>query len=282
MVDARTPVIVGVGQSAENIGDSSYRGMSSVELAALSDTVAGIRQFEISGRTPAPLGKSNNYSRTVAQRIGADPARDPRAYRRAGAAASGHRVRERDRRRQLRRGDVVRLREHLQPPVLRGPRRQAGPIRDRRGITRRPRLWIRRHLRRVHHRARIARRPSAIRAAEERSTGPAGPQRRGLPAAHGRTVRAVHHSRRQESVLVIAGRAHGRRAHHGHRGQPDDLRSLSAAAAGQGSGQPGRGGAADVGRGGPSARCAAGEVGVSAWARRPGRAKAARLCRREH
>ena len=26
MVDARTPVIVGVGQSAENIGDSSYRG----------------------------------------------------------------------------------------------------------------------------------------------------------------------------------------------------------------------------------------------------------------
>ena len=94
MVDARTPVIVGVGQSAENIGDSSYRGMSSVELAtaaaraALSDTgvdtaavaraidtVAGIRQFEISGRTPAPLGKSNNYPRSVAQRIGADPAR---------------------------------------------------------------------------------------------------------------------------------------------------------------------------------------------------------------
>jgi len=66
---------VGVGQSAENIGDSSYRGMSSVELAALSDTVAGIRQFEISGRTPAPLGKSNNYPRSVAQRIGADPAR---------------------------------------------------------------------------------------------------------------------------------------------------------------------------------------------------------------
>ena len=139
-------------------------------------TRASTRLFEISGRTPAPLGKSNNYSRTVAQRIGADPARDPRAYRRAGAAASGHRVRERDRRRQLRRGDVVRLREHLQPPVLRGPRRQAGPIRDRRGITRRPGLWIRRHLRRVHHRARIARRPSAIRAAGERSTGAAGPQ----------------------------------------------------------------------------------------------------------
>jgi acetyl-CoA C-acetyltransferase len=94
MVDPRTPVIVGVGQSAENIGDSSYRGMSSVELAtaaadaALSDagvdaaaaaraidTVAGIRQFEISGRTPAPLGKSNNYPRSVARRIGASPRR---------------------------------------------------------------------------------------------------------------------------------------------------------------------------------------------------------------
>ena len=38
-------------------------------------TRASTRLFEISGRTPAPLGKSNNYSRTVAQRIGADPAR---------------------------------------------------------------------------------------------------------------------------------------------------------------------------------------------------------------
>jgi acetyl-CoA C-acetyltransferase len=93
-VDPRTPVMVGVGQSVDNIGDSSYRGMSSVELAtaaaqaALSDTgvdtaavaqaidtVAGIRQFEISGRTPAPLGKSNNYPRSVARRIGASPAR---------------------------------------------------------------------------------------------------------------------------------------------------------------------------------------------------------------
>jgi len=93
-VDPRTPVIVGVGQSAENIGDSSYRGMSAVELAtaaaqaALSDTgadpgalaraidtVAGVRQFEISGPAPAPLGRSTNYPRSVARRIGAEPAR---------------------------------------------------------------------------------------------------------------------------------------------------------------------------------------------------------------
>ena len=94
MVDLRTPVIVGVGQFAERIDDPAYRGMSSVELATAAaeaalrdtgantgavaraiDTVAGIRQFEISGRTPTPMGGSNNYPRSVAKRIGASPAR---------------------------------------------------------------------------------------------------------------------------------------------------------------------------------------------------------------
>ena len=87
------PVIVGVGQFAENIDDPGYRGMSAVELAteaaraALADTgaesavaaaidaVVGLRQFEISGPVPAKLGKSNNYPRSVMQRIGAEPAR---------------------------------------------------------------------------------------------------------------------------------------------------------------------------------------------------------------
>lgn len=72
--------------------DPDYQGMSAVELAAAAaqaaledcaadvaaaiDTVAGVRQFEISGPVPkAPLGRSNNYPRSVAQRIGADPAR---------------------------------------------------------------------------------------------------------------------------------------------------------------------------------------------------------------
>ncbi|MEN4477063.1 acetyl-CoA acetyltransferase [Mycolicibacterium cosmeticum] len=94
MVDSRTPVVVGVGQFTERLGDSGYRGMSSVDLAAAAaraalenagadpgavaraiDVIAGTRQFEISGRTPAPLGKSDNYPRSVAARIGADPAR---------------------------------------------------------------------------------------------------------------------------------------------------------------------------------------------------------------
>lgn len=93
-LDPNTPVIVGVGQFTERIEDSGYRGMSSVELATAAaqaalhdtgadvtavataiDTVAALRQFEISGRTPAPMGKSNNYPRSVAQRIGAAPAR---------------------------------------------------------------------------------------------------------------------------------------------------------------------------------------------------------------
>lgn len=94
MVDPRTPVIVGVGQFTERIDDPGYRGMSSVELAAEAakaalhdcgadvtavagaiDTVAGTRQFEISGPLPAPFGVSNNYPRSVARRVGAEPAR---------------------------------------------------------------------------------------------------------------------------------------------------------------------------------------------------------------
>src|SRR5690349_8182890 len=92
MVDPRTPVVVGVGQFTERIDDADYRGMSAVDLAAAAvstaladtgaagvakavDTVFGLRQFEISGPMPAVLGKSNNYPRSVMQRVGGDPAR---------------------------------------------------------------------------------------------------------------------------------------------------------------------------------------------------------------
>ncbi|HEX2285709.1 MAG TPA: acetyl-CoA acetyltransferase, partial [Mycobacterium sp.] len=93
-VDPRTPVIVGVGQFTERIDDPDYRGMSAVDLASEAaraalidtgadvasvakaiDTVVGLRQFEISGPMTAPLGKSNNYPRSVMRRVGADPAR---------------------------------------------------------------------------------------------------------------------------------------------------------------------------------------------------------------
>jgi acetyl-CoA C-acetyltransferase len=93
-IDPRTPVVVGVGQYSERIDDPDYRALSAVELAAAAsraaledcgadvavvarriDTVAGVRQFEISTpRASAPLGKSTNYPRSVAHRLGADPA----------------------------------------------------------------------------------------------------------------------------------------------------------------------------------------------------------------
>ncbi|MBJ7450810.1 MAG: acetyl-CoA acetyltransferase [Blastococcus sp.] len=94
-LDPRTPVLVGVGQSSERIDQPGYRGLSAVDLAAAAvrealadtgvapdvvaaavDTVAGVRQFEIStpGAT-APLGRSDNYPRSVAGRVGAAPRR---------------------------------------------------------------------------------------------------------------------------------------------------------------------------------------------------------------
>jgi acetyl-CoA C-acetyltransferase len=94
MVDPRTPVLVGVGQFTERIDDPDYRGMSAVDLATAAaeaaladtgvnvatvaktvDTVFGLRQFEISGPMPAVFGKSNNYPRSVMNRLGGDPAR---------------------------------------------------------------------------------------------------------------------------------------------------------------------------------------------------------------
>lgn len=92
-LDPRTPVLVGVGQASERLDDPAYQGHSAVELAADAtrealtdtaadgiaqaiDTVAGVRQFEISiPGAPAPLGKSDNYPRSVAGRVGASPSR---------------------------------------------------------------------------------------------------------------------------------------------------------------------------------------------------------------
>lgn len=94
-LDPHTPVLIGVGQVIDRLGEADYEALSAVELAARAaqhaiedargdaklitaalDTVAGIRQFEIS--TPgarAPLGRADNYPRAVAQRLGAEPER---------------------------------------------------------------------------------------------------------------------------------------------------------------------------------------------------------------
>jgi acetyl-CoA C-acetyltransferase len=93
-IDPRTPVIVGVGQVSERLGAPGYLRRSPADLAAdaareaIADakadtavrdaigTIAGTRQFEISfPGARAPLGRSDNFPRSVAARIGASPER---------------------------------------------------------------------------------------------------------------------------------------------------------------------------------------------------------------
>ncbi|WP_328475759.1 acetyl-CoA acetyltransferase [Actinoplanes sp. NBC_00393] len=94
-LDPRTPIVVGVGQASELLDSPDYRRRSPVDLAADAardaladtgadpetvaaaiDTVAGTRQFENSfPGARAPLGRSDNFPRSVAGRIGADPRR---------------------------------------------------------------------------------------------------------------------------------------------------------------------------------------------------------------
>jgi acetyl-CoA C-acetyltransferase len=93
MIDPQTPVLVGVGQSSERPGDAGYEALSPIALAVraaeaalrdtgvdgvadLIDVVATTRQFENSAPMfPAPFGKSSNFPRSVANRIGANPRR---------------------------------------------------------------------------------------------------------------------------------------------------------------------------------------------------------------
>lgn len=89
-----TPIIIGVGQVSERVGEPGYLERSPMDLAgdalktALADagakrklapsldTVAAIRQFEISAtRYSAPFGHSNNTPRSAARRAGANPDR---------------------------------------------------------------------------------------------------------------------------------------------------------------------------------------------------------------
>ena len=87
-----TPIVIGVGEASERIDTPEYKAMSPVELASAAarealkdagadvaahiDLIAAVRQFEVSnpGQEP-PFGASNNFPRSVAKRIGADPAR---------------------------------------------------------------------------------------------------------------------------------------------------------------------------------------------------------------
>ncbi|MEE4201743.1 acetyl-CoA acetyltransferase [Erythrobacter sp.] len=89
-----TPVVIGVGQYSERVGEPGYEALSYMDLggralaeaisdcaaegsvAQAIDTLAAIRAFEMSrpDRAP-PFGGSNNVPRSFAKRVGADPER---------------------------------------------------------------------------------------------------------------------------------------------------------------------------------------------------------------
>jgi acetyl-CoA C-acetyltransferase len=89
-----TPVIIGVGQYSERVGEPGYEALSYMDLAGRAlagaiadsgasgsvadaiDTLAAIRAFEMSrpDRKP-PFGAADNVPRAIAKRVGADPKR---------------------------------------------------------------------------------------------------------------------------------------------------------------------------------------------------------------
>ncbi len=91
---AEVPVLVGVAHASERLGEDTYEALSPVDLAAraaasaiadtgaevgvraLLDVVACTRQFDESfPGMPAPLGRSDNFPRSVAARLDVDPER---------------------------------------------------------------------------------------------------------------------------------------------------------------------------------------------------------------
>ena len=90
-INDNTPVIIGVGEASERIDAPGYAALSPAALAAAAakaaiedagaddiagqiDVIAAIRQFEVSGPgAKPPFGAADNFPRSVAARIGADP-----------------------------------------------------------------------------------------------------------------------------------------------------------------------------------------------------------------
>lgn len=94
MIADDTPVVIGVGQYSERAGEPGYAALSPMDLAGRAlaaaiadcgangdvaqaiDTIAAIRQFEISyPQALAPFGKSDNPPRSIGNRVGAQPHR---------------------------------------------------------------------------------------------------------------------------------------------------------------------------------------------------------------
>ncbi len=90
-IATNTPIIVGVGQFTDRIDSPEYKALSSVDVAANAaraacddalpfeklrdaiDAIATTRTVEDSGFAPALFGRSNNYPRSIAKRLGINP-----------------------------------------------------------------------------------------------------------------------------------------------------------------------------------------------------------------
>ena len=106
-----TPIIVGVGQFTERLTSPEYRAMSASDIAAEAgkrafadalaleklaasvDAIATTRTFEDSSPTLAqPFGKSNNFPRSIAKRLGIAP--KLAVWEKAGGNSSQHLISE--------------------------------------------------------------------------------------------------------------------------------------------------------------------------------------------
>lgn len=94
MISDNTPIVVGVGQYSERVGEPAYKALSYMDLGGLAiaealmdtcagkelvksiDTLAAIRAFEMSrpGKEP-PFGGPDNIPGALAKRVGASPER---------------------------------------------------------------------------------------------------------------------------------------------------------------------------------------------------------------
>ena len=255
-------------------------GAADIDVAAAIDTVAGVRQFEISGDRQRSLGAVQQLPAIRGQPDRRRPRpRDPRGRRRPGASAPDHRVRRGDRGRSVTGRDGVRFGHDVDTALLRAGRGEAGLHRDCRRRTARPRSGHREAHLALHRQSRLDQRADPVRAAGERPPSRNWAGSGGVPAPDGRAVRAVHEDRREQPVCRGSGGTHRRRADHLVRAQPDDRRPVPPADGGARPGEPGSGRAADVRRGGAAARRPRRQLGLPARARRSGGAVAAGACR---
>ncbi|HKV00348.1 MAG TPA: hypothetical protein VJR58_33925 [Vineibacter sp.] len=90
MLNPRTPVVIGVGQSVDRIDSPSYKTWAASDVAAAAaeaafenttraaavrnaiGAIVAVRTFEDTGR-PSPFGKTANFPRSIAKRLGINP-----------------------------------------------------------------------------------------------------------------------------------------------------------------------------------------------------------------